>query len=119
MRLVVVTYGTEGDTRPLAALCRALLDSGHEARLLADRGTLAIAQSLAMPTTPLAGDINGSLQPGGSLSNVITDDYRLQRHGQRAGADRQREHRSRMREVVARQMDATRRAFSIARVTGW
>jgi len=72
MRVVVVTYGTEGDTRPLAALCRALLDSGHDARLLADRGTLATAQSLAIPTTPLAGDIKGILQPGGSLSNVIT-----------------------------------------------
>ena len=79
MRVVVVTYGTEGDTRPLAALCRALLDSGHDARLLADRGTLATAQSLAIPTTPLAGDIKGILQPGGSLSNVRSDPRRKRR----------------------------------------
>src|SRR3954464_3549380 len=72
MRFIVVTYGTEGDTRPLAALCRALLDSGHDARLLADRGTLASAQSLAIPPTPLAGDMKGILQRGGSLSKAMT-----------------------------------------------
>jgi UDP:flavonoid glycosyltransferase YjiC (YdhE family) len=39
MKFVVATYGTEGDTRPLAALCRALMDAGHRATLLADRST--------------------------------------------------------------------------------
>ena len=33
LRLSVVTVGSEGDTRPLAALCRGLLDRGHEVRL--------------------------------------------------------------------------------------
>ncbi|EGD05289.1 glycosyl transferase family protein, partial [Burkholderia sp. TJI49] len=28
MKLVIATYGTEGDTRPLAALGRALIDAG-------------------------------------------------------------------------------------------
>jgi sterol 3beta-glucosyltransferase len=40
MKLVALTYGTEGDTRPLAALCRALMDAGHEVTLLADSATL-------------------------------------------------------------------------------
>jgi sterol 3beta-glucosyltransferase len=36
MKLVALTYGTEGDTRPMAALCRALQDAGHDVSLLAD-----------------------------------------------------------------------------------
>ena len=28
MKLVALTYGTEGDTRPVAALCRALMNAG-------------------------------------------------------------------------------------------
>jgi UDP:flavonoid glycosyltransferase YjiC (YdhE family) len=63
MRFVVATYGTEGDTRPLAALCRALLDVGHHVRLLADAATLGSAATLGIPTTPLAGDIKKALQP--------------------------------------------------------
>jgi UDP:flavonoid glycosyltransferase YjiC (YdhE family) len=63
MRFVVATYGTEGDTRPLAALCRALIDARHQVRLLADAETLGSAGSLGIPTTPLAGDIKKVLQP--------------------------------------------------------
>ena len=63
MRFVVATYGTEGDTRPLAALSRALIDAGHHVRLLADEATLGSANSLGIPTTPLAGDIKKVLQP--------------------------------------------------------
>ena len=63
MRFVVATYGTEGDTRPLAVLCRALLDVGHHVRLLADAATLGSAVTLGIPTTPLAGDIKKALQP--------------------------------------------------------
>ena len=36
MKLVALTYGTEGDTRPIAAVCRALMDAGHDVTLLAD-----------------------------------------------------------------------------------
>ena len=63
MRFLVVTYGTEGDTRPLSALCRALMDAGHEARLLADRATLGAA---GVPTAALAGDIKAALPGDGS-----------------------------------------------------
>ncbi|MGH8181970.1 MAG: glycosyltransferase [Steroidobacteraceae bacterium] len=63
MRFVVATYGTEGDTRPLAALSRALIDAGHDVRLLADEATLGSAASLGIPTAPLAGDIKKVLQP--------------------------------------------------------
>ncbi|MGN6229749.1 MAG: glycosyltransferase [Trinickia sp.] len=63
MKFTVATYGTEGDTRPLAALCRALMDAGHEAQLLADRATLHAARALAVPCAPLSGDIRAAVAP--------------------------------------------------------
>src|SRR5690606_1321053 len=49
MRLVALTYGTEGDTRPIAVLCRALMDAGHEVSLFADEKTLGSALGLGVP----------------------------------------------------------------------
>jgi sterol 3beta-glucosyltransferase len=57
LRLLAITCGTEGDTRPIAVLCRALIDAGHEVRLLADRSTLDTADALGIPAQPLGGDI--------------------------------------------------------------
>jgi sterol 3beta-glucosyltransferase len=62
MKLVALTYGSEGDTRPIAALCRALMDAGDDVTLLADGGTLGIARDLGVPHAALAGDIRGTLQ---------------------------------------------------------
>lgn len=61
MRFSVVTFGSEGDTRPLAALCRGLLDQGHEARLFAERSTLTLASRLGVPCEALAGDVESTL----------------------------------------------------------
>jgi sterol 3beta-glucosyltransferase len=61
MKFVVVTYGTEGDTRPMALLSRALTDAGHEAHLLADGATLDYADKLNVPATALAGDMRSVL----------------------------------------------------------
>lgn len=61
MKLVIATYGTEGDTRPLAALGRALLDAGHDVRLLADAATLASVEALGVSSAALSGDIRGAL----------------------------------------------------------
>jgi len=71
MKFIVATYGTEGDARPFAALCRGLMDAGHEARLLADAATLGSAQILGVPTTPLAGDIRGTLAPDHAIAAVV------------------------------------------------
>jgi len=71
MKFIVATYGTEGDARPLAALCRGLMDAGHEARLLADASTLGSAKALGVPTTPLAGDIRGALRADRAVAGVI------------------------------------------------
>jgi sterol 3beta-glucosyltransferase len=71
MKFLAITYGTEGDTRPIAVLCRALIDSGHDVRLLASSATLNGAQELGVPTAALAGDIRGMAVPGGAISNVV------------------------------------------------
>lgn len=57
MRLLVLTYGTEGDTRPLAALGRALRQSGYEVHLIGDRRTLGSANEFGVPASALSGDI--------------------------------------------------------------
>jgi sterol 3beta-glucosyltransferase len=64
MKLVALTYGTEGDTRPMAAVCRALMDAGHDVTLLAGAGTLGSARDLGVPHAALPGDIRGALQLG-------------------------------------------------------
>jgi UDP:flavonoid glycosyltransferase YjiC (YdhE family) len=71
MKFAVVTYGTVGDARPLAALSRALIDAGHEARLLADAATLDSARALRVPALPLTGDIRGTLGSGEALADVM------------------------------------------------
>lgn len=68
MKVLVATYGTEGDARPFAALCRGLLDAGHDACLLADESTLGAARRLGVPAMPLAGDIRQALSPGGAAA---------------------------------------------------
>jgi sterol 3beta-glucosyltransferase len=62
VRLLAVTYGTDGDTRPVVALCRALMDAGHEIGLLSSRSGIASADALGVPARALAGDILGALQ---------------------------------------------------------
>jgi sterol 3beta-glucosyltransferase len=73
MKFAILTYGTEGDARPLAFLGRALIDAGHEVLLLADASTLAIADALAVPSTPLPGDIRGVLDHGSAISGVVKE----------------------------------------------
>ena len=71
MKIIVATYGTEGDARPFAALCRGLMDAGHEARLLADAATLGSAHALGVPTAALAGDIRGTLNLDHAIAGAV------------------------------------------------
>lgn len=71
MKFTVVTYGTEGDTRPLVALCRGLMAAGHTAHLFADRSTLAWAEAQQVPASALAGDMKATVGPDGALSKVM------------------------------------------------
>jgi UDP:flavonoid glycosyltransferase YjiC (YdhE family) len=80
MKLVALTYGTEGDTRPVAALCRALMDAGDEVTLLADGGTLGSARDLGVPHGALAGDIRETLQS--LVSPAVSGKNRLNANAQ-------------------------------------
>lgn len=62
MKFVAVSYGTDGDTRPVATLCRGLIDAGHSVRMLADASTVPFAMSLGVPTRALAGDIRAVIR---------------------------------------------------------
>jgi UDP:flavonoid glycosyltransferase YjiC (YdhE family) len=66
VRLVLITHGTEVDTRPLAVLARGLMDAGHDVWLLADGATLASAEALGVPNRTLAGDIRAAVSEGDS-----------------------------------------------------
>lgn len=57
MKIVILTYGTEGDTRPLVALGQALAKSGHEVSLLGEAQAQGLAHRLAVPYVSLSGDI--------------------------------------------------------------
>jgi sterol 3beta-glucosyltransferase len=70
MRLLILTYGTEGDTRPLAALGSALVQAGHEVHLLADASCLGIAEALDLPCSALAGDIRATLAAEGAMADI-------------------------------------------------
>jgi UDP:flavonoid glycosyltransferase YjiC (YdhE family) len=61
MRFTVVTFGSEGDTRPLAALCRGLVDAGHAPMLFAEGATLGRARELGVPCEALPGDVRSIL----------------------------------------------------------
>ena len=61
MRIVALTFGTEGDTRPMLALCRGLVDAGHDVVALAERAGRVQAAALGVPFVPLAGDMAAEL----------------------------------------------------------
>lgn len=70
MKLLLLTYGTEGDTRPLAALGQALMEAGHQVELLADASTLGVAESLGLPSGVLAGDIRATIASEGAMPDM-------------------------------------------------
>ena len=62
MRIVALTFGTEGDTRPMAALGHGLRAAGHDVVLLAERAGAAHAASLDVPFVPLAGNMAAEMR---------------------------------------------------------
>lgn len=71
MHFTFLTYGTEGDTRPLVAIAQALAAQGHGVHLLADGSTAASARAHGIGFTALAGDIRQTLAPDGALGSVV------------------------------------------------
>ena len=77
MRLLLLTYGTEGDTRPIAALGHALAGAGHEVRLLADTATVGIGESLGLRSDALPGDIREAIAAEGAMREITRNLARL------------------------------------------
>ncbi|EIJ44317.1 glycosyl transferase, UDP-glucuronosyltransferase [Beggiatoa alba B18LD] len=71
MRITVITFGTEGDTRPIIALCHGLQAKGHQVTLLVERTALNLAQSWKVRAQALSGDMLASLQAQGVLSPLM------------------------------------------------
>ena len=61
MRFSVVTYGSEGDTRPFVSLSRGLINAGHEVQLFSEQTSVYIAQAHGIPFETLAGYIKATL----------------------------------------------------------
>jgi sterol 3beta-glucosyltransferase len=61
LRFTVVSYGSEGDTRPIAAVCRGLLQAGHEVLMFCEQSSIAVARSCGVPAEALPGDIKATL----------------------------------------------------------
>jgi UDP:flavonoid glycosyltransferase YjiC (YdhE family) len=79
MKITFLTYGTEGDTRPLLALARDVIDRGHDAHVLADVAGAPRAQALGIPFTALAGDMHGAFEPGGAFGALLKDGASMSR----------------------------------------
>jgi sterol 3beta-glucosyltransferase len=71
MKLLIASYGTDGDVRPLIALAQCWMESGQQVRLLADRSTLDDALRANVPCAPLAGDIRGDAASDADIASVV------------------------------------------------
>lgn len=70
MRALIITFGTEGDVRPMAALGAALIEAGHAVRFLATADTAEAARALAIPTVELPGAVRAPLSAAGTTGNA-------------------------------------------------
>lgn len=73
MKIVVITYGTEGDNRPLLALCRGLQSSGHEVVFLGERSIESLATRSGVAFQALEGNMRATIQLGGPLSRMMNE----------------------------------------------
>ena len=64
MRVAIISFGSQGDTRPLIALGQSLVRTGHQAILLADPEFAGLAAEAGVEFLPLA---------GGSVRDLFTN----------------------------------------------
>ncbi|HZW17419.1 MAG TPA: glycosyltransferase [Luteimonas sp.] len=77
MRLLLLTCGTEGDTRPIAALGHALAGAGHAMQLLADAATVDIGRQLGLRSDALPGDVRSAIATEGAMRDITRNLARL------------------------------------------
>jgi sterol 3beta-glucosyltransferase len=61
MKIVAITFGTEGDSRPILALCKGLANAGHDTCFLTDASGVCLAASATVRSIALAGDIKRTI----------------------------------------------------------
>jgi sterol 3beta-glucosyltransferase len=61
MKVTLISYGTEGDTRPFVALGHGFIQAGHDAIFLGERSGAPLADSVGVPFHALAGDIRAAI----------------------------------------------------------
>ncbi|MGO4956666.1 glycosyltransferase [Luteococcus sp. Sow4_B9] len=71
MRVAAISYGTEGDVRPMVALGTALRERGHEFVLAADAGTAPVAAPHGIDFVPLSGDIRSRLTGSDEMGEFV------------------------------------------------
>ncbi len=62
MRIVALTFGTEGDWRPMTALCHGLAHAGQDVVLFAPAPAAPVARRLDVPFIALEGDMSAELE---------------------------------------------------------
>jgi sterol 3beta-glucosyltransferase len=70
MKVLIITCGTEGDVRPLAALGAALRGAGHEATLLAPEDGLEAARAMGAAAIGLPGAVRAALNAAGTTGDA-------------------------------------------------
>lgn len=73
MKFTIVTFGTEGDTRPLVAVSTGLVNAGHEVFLFADKSTLPTAKEYGIPCGALDGDMKSYFTQNGAFEGLMDD----------------------------------------------
>lgn len=71
MKALLVTWGTEGDTRPVLALAQGLQASGHEVLVMADRNGQPLAEALGIGFDPMPGDFKALMAGGGATGEMV------------------------------------------------
>lgn len=73
MRIVLITFGTQGDCQPVIALGVGLREAGHDVLMLGERSAAGSAATHGIPFETLSGDIQATLAPGGALHKLMTE----------------------------------------------
>jgi UDP:flavonoid glycosyltransferase YjiC (YdhE family) len=64
VRIALITFGSEGDVRPVAALAAGLAAAGHRPVLVADRVATPLVEGRGVELRPLSGDVRALTATG-------------------------------------------------------
>ncbi|GAA1391268.1 glycosyltransferase [Luteococcus peritonei] len=71
MRIAAISYGTEGDVRPMLALGRELAARGHSMVLAGDAAGAPLAAQVGVDYVPLGGDLRQRIAGPGEMGDVV------------------------------------------------